>query len=152
MDRKKGLRVFMSLNINAIAHMYKVLDKDSIMTEIVSYLWIPVHGPGLRAPIAEIVNAVLYKFKSGVQWHMLPVSELFTGEPLHYKTVFGHYHKWCKGGSWKDCWVQFLSRNRANIAFRAETLTVAIPRPSEGAKTWNARGGKSARPPMHQCV
>ena len=48
--------------------------------------------------MAEIVNAVLYKLKSGVQWHMLPVSELFSGEPLHYKTVFGHYRKWCRSG------------------------------------------------------
>ncbi len=89
--------------------MYKVLDKDSIMTEIAPYLPIPVHGPSPRAPVAEIVNAVLYKLKSGAQWHMLPVSELFTGEPLHYKTVFGYYRKWCKGWSWKDRWVQFLS-------------------------------------------
>lgn len=54
--------------------MYKVLDKDSVVNEIVPYLPKPVHGPPPRVSLAEIVNAILYKLKSGLQWHMLPVS------------------------------------------------------------------------------
>ncbi len=57
--------------------MYKVLNKDSIMKEIIPYLPRPVHGHLTRVPLAEIINAILYKPKSGVQWYMLPVSELF---------------------------------------------------------------------------
>lgn len=58
---------------------------------------------------------MLYKPKSGVQWHMLSVSEFFSGEPLHYKTVFGHYRKWCKSGAWRGCWVRLLSDNKSKI-------------------------------------
>lgn len=114
--------------------MYKVLDKDSIMTEIVPYLPNPVHGPSPRAPLAEIVNAILYKLKTGVQWHLLPVSELFSGEPLHYKTVFGHYRKWCRNGAWKDCWAQLLSRNRARIDLSSGDF--------DGSHTTAIRGGE----------
>ena len=45
--------------------MYKTLDKDSVMTKIVPYLPKQIHGPSPRVPIAEIVNALLYKPKSG---------------------------------------------------------------------------------------
>lgn len=85
------------------------------MTEIIPYLPHPVHDPCPRAPLSEIINAILYKLKTGVQWHLLPVCDLFSGAPLHYKTVFGHYRKWCISGAWKACWVQLLSRNRAKI-------------------------------------
>lgn len=114
--------------------MYYVLDKDNIMEEIVPYLSKPCRGPSSRVPMSEIVNAILYKLKTGVQWHMLPVGELFSGNPLHYKTVFGHYRKWCKKGVWKDCWVRFLSRNRANIDLSSGDL--------DGSHTTAIRGGE----------
>lgn len=114
--------------------MYKVLDKDSIMTEIVPYLPRQFHGPSPRVPVAEIVNAVLYKLKSGVQWHMLPVTELFSGEPLHYKTVFGHYRKWCKAGAWRGCWIRLLSDNRSKVDLSSGDF--------DGSHTTALRGGE----------
>lgn len=114
--------------------MYHVLDKDTIMKEIVPYLSKPCRGPSSRVPIWEIVNAVLYKLKTGVQWHLLPVGELFAGEALHYKTVFGHYRKWCGNDSWKHCWVCLLSRNKAKIDLSSGDL--------DGSHTTAIRGGE----------
>lgn len=122
--------------------MYKVLDKDSIMREIVPYLPVNVHGPSPRAPIGEIVNAVLYKLKSGVQWHMLPVSELFSGEPLHYKTVFGHYRKWCKSGAWRECWIRLLSENKLRIDLSSGDF--------DGSHTTALRGGEQVEYQGHK--
>jgi hypothetical protein len=34
--------------------------------------------------------------KTGCQWEFLPVQNLFSEVILHYKTVFGHFRKWCK--------------------------------------------------------
>jgi len=34
--------------------------------------------------MVEIDNGILYKIKTGYQWHMLPVEELFTSEELSY--------------------------------------------------------------------
>ena len=117
--------------------MYKVLDKDSIMTEIVPYLPKPVHGPSPKAPLSEIVNAVPYKLKSGVQWHMLPVDQLFSGEPLHFKTVFGHYRNWCRSGAWRKCWVRLLSDNRSMIDLSSGDL--------DGSHTTALRGGEQVQ-------
>ncbi len=61
--------------------MYKVLDKDTINRKIVSFILVPKRGFRTKCDIAEIVNCILYKLKSGCQWHMLPVKSLFSN---HY--------------------------------------------------------------------
>lgn len=76
--------------------MYQVLSKDMIELAIVPHLPKPKRGFTSKAPLYEIVNAILYKLKTGVQWAYLPVESIFSKTILHYKTVFGHYRKWCK--------------------------------------------------------
>lgn len=83
--------------------MYQVLSKDMIELEIVPYLPQTKRGFKPRVHLYEIVNAILYKLKTGIQWEYLPVGSLFSDKVLHYKTVFGHYHKWCKADVWKSC-------------------------------------------------
>ena len=74
--------------------MYSVLDKDIIKCEIVPYL------PLAKVTVTseEIVNAVLYKLKTGVQWYQLPVKSLLDHEPLSCQSVYYHYLKCCMTG------------------------------------------------------
>jgi transposase len=65
--------------------MYKVLDKDTINKEIVPHLPVPKRGLRTKSDIAEIVNCILYKLKTGCQWYMLPVDSLFSGVVLNLK-------------------------------------------------------------------
>ncbi len=62
--------------------MYKVLDKDIIEMEIVPNIPMPRRGFPPRVALSEIVNAVLYKMKTGVQWGYLPVTSLFSARAL----------------------------------------------------------------------
>ena len=48
--------------------MYKVLDKDTIEMELVPNIPLPKRGFPPEAPLREIINAILYKLKTGVQW------------------------------------------------------------------------------------
>ncbi len=95
--------------------MYYVLSKDMIETAIVPYLPIAKRGFTTQSSLTEIVNSILYKLKTGIQWHLLPVESLFSHRVLHYKTVFGHYRKWCRQGAWKACWISLLAENKAQI-------------------------------------
>lgn len=70
--------------------MYIVLDKDTIISEIVPHLPLAKRGFKTKSSIVEIINCILYKLKTGCQWHMLPVLSLFLKKILYYKTVFGH--------------------------------------------------------------
>lgn len=69
--------------------MYIVLDKDTIEMEIVPF--IPKTNP--TVPLVELINAILYKLKTGVQWNQLPVKELFEKHPLTWNAVYYHYRK-----------------------------------------------------------
>ncbi|OEJ98514.1 hypothetical protein A8C32_04690 [Flavivirga aquatica] len=81
--------------------MYQVLDKDMIELEIVTYLTETKRGFKPKTLLCKIVNAILYKLKTGVQWCYLPIETLFSNEKLHYKTIFGHYRKWNQQEIWK---------------------------------------------------
>ena len=72
--------------------MYLVLDKDIIEREIIPRIPIESKGSSPRVPLVEIINAILYKLKTGVQWEYLPVESLFSERPLHYKSIFYHFY------------------------------------------------------------
>lgn len=105
-----------------------------IEKEIVPYL--PVRKRGFKSKVAvcEIVNCILYKLKTGVQWHLLPVNHLFSDEALHYKTVFGYYRKWSKDDVWKSCWIEVLKKNKAKLDLSSGDL--------DGSHTTALRGGE----------
>ena len=114
--------------------MYQVLSKDMIELEIVPYLPETKRGFKPKAPLYEIVNAILYKLKTGVQWEFLPVESLFSKEVLHYKTIFGHYRKWCELEVWKSCWIELLKTPKSKLALSSGDL--------DGSHTTALRGGQ----------
>lgn len=68
--------------------MYKVLDKDIIENEIFPHLSTAKRGFETKSCLIEVINSILYKLKTGIQWHMLPVESLFSDIVLSYKTVY----------------------------------------------------------------
>ena len=59
--------------------MYEVLDKDTIKFEILPYLSVAKRSYVTKSDLVEVIQCILYKLKTGCQWHMLPVSAIFTG-------------------------------------------------------------------------
>ena len=92
--------------------MYKVLDKDTIEMEIVPHIPLSKREFAPTAPWYEIVNAILYKLKTGVQWEYLPTTSLFSQKVLSWQSVYHHYRKWCRSGTFLDCWTGILKRYR----------------------------------------
>jgi hypothetical protein len=62
--------------------MLEILDKDTIINEIIPHLPIGKRGFKSKVPLYEIVNSVLYKLKTGIQWHLLPIESLFSDTRL----------------------------------------------------------------------
>jgi len=115
--------------------MYQVLSKDMIETQIISHLPSGKRGPKPKAPLYEIVNAILYKLKTGIHWHLLPVDSLFSEDVLCYQTVFHHYRKWSVEGSWKVCWIQLLSNYKSQLDLSSSDL--------DGSHTPALKGGQA---------
>ena len=86
--------------------MYTVLDKDTIKNEILPHLSKAKRGYVTQSCLIEVVNAILYKLKTGCQWAFLPVKALFSGKVLSHGGVYHHYNKWSKSGEWKSMWVR----------------------------------------------
>jgi transposase len=70
--------------------------------EILPHLSVAKRGYTTKSQLVEIVNAILYNLKTGIQWAYLPVSSLFSEVVLSYKSVFWHFRKWCKNGEWQE--------------------------------------------------
>ncbi|HEY5534255.1 MAG TPA: transposase [Ignavibacteria bacterium] len=125
----------MRQNNNNIPFMvYQVLDKDTIRNEILPHLSVAKRGFQTRSCLIELVNSILYKLKTGCQWHMLPVDGLFSGVVLSYKTVFGHFRKWCKTGEWEYCWIKILTKYKSVLDLSSADL--------DGSHTTALRGGE----------
>jgi len=106
--------------------MYSVLNKDIIKREIVPHLPLAKRGFQTTVPLEEIVNAVLYKLKTGVQWHQLPVKSLFEDVVLTWECVYYHYRKWCLTNVFKQSWIHILEKNKSKLDLSSLILTVAI--------------------------
>ncbi|NJO02076.1 MAG: IS5 family transposase [Bacteroidia bacterium] len=125
--------------------MYYVLSKDMINSEIIPYLPQGKRGFPPKAPLVERVNSILYKLKSGVQWHLLPLESLFSGDAPHYKTVFGHYRKWCKADAWKKCWIELLTRHKSQLDLSSADLDGSHPLALKGGEAVGYQGRKKRK-------
>ncbi|MEC3964905.1 IS5 family transposase [Flagellimonas halotolerans] len=114
--------------------MYKVLDKDIIEMEIVPNIPMPRRGFPPRVALSEIVNAVLYKMKTGVQWEYLPVTSLFSARALTWQGVYYHFRKWCLSGTFYRCWTGILEKYRDRLDLSSVDL--------DGSHTPALRGGQ----------
>lgn len=117
--------------------MYRVLDKDIIEMEIVPHIPLPKRGFAPTVRLCEIVNAILYKMKSGVQWELLPVTALFPKKVLSWQSVYHHYRKWCLEGTFLDCWTAILKRHRDRLDLSSVDL--------DGSHTPCKRGGEAVQ-------
>ena len=117
--------------------MYSVLDKYIIKSEIVPYLPLAKRGFQVTVPLEEIVNAVIYKLKTGVQWHLLPVKSLFDTDFLSWQSVYYHYRKWCKTDVLKESWIRILEKNKSKLDLSSVDF--------DGSHSSAIRGGEEAK-------
>jgi len=125
--------------------MYKVLDKDTIEMEIVPHIPLPKRGFAPTAPLYEIVNAILYKLKTGVQWEYLPTASLFSQKVLSWQSVYHHYRKWCRSGAFMDCWVAILKRYRGMFDLSSVDLDGSHTPAIKGGEAVEYQGRKKSR-------
>ena len=109
--------------------MIRIISKGMITRYILPYLSKAKRGFVSKVPLWEIVNAILYKFKTGIQWSLLPIKSLINRRKLSYGAIYHHYRKWTKDGSWQYAFEQLLSKHKAlldlSLAFLDATHTIA---------------------------
>jgi len=120
--------------------------------EIVPYIPAPKRGFHPTVPLSEIIDAVLYKLKTGVQWEQLPVGSLFSGKALTWQGVYYHFNKWGRSGTFRDCWVKFLDRHRGKLDLSSADLDGSHTPAIRGGQGVAYQGRKKGRPPTHSTL
>lgn len=71
----------------------QVLDKDTIKEEFEKYLSLGKHRFGITVPVCQIVEAFLYKLKTGCQWILIPAKQFIWDKDYSYSSIYHHYRR-----------------------------------------------------------
>ena len=81
-----------------------------------------------------MVEAILYRLKTGCQWRQLPLKQFFRVK-YRWQSVYYHFQKWCKDGSFEKVW-QFLLTNYRHLL---DLSSIQL----DGTHTPTKRGGEA---------
>ena len=93
----------------------EVVSKDKIETWILPNLSKGKRGPGPTVALWQVVQAILYRLKSGCQWRMLPLACFFDEGEITYDGVFYYHNKWVRDGSWRKVWIALLKEHKDHL-------------------------------------
>ncbi len=78
--------------------------------------------------------AIIYRLKTGCQWRELPMKQFFTVK-YSWQSVYYHFQKWSKDGSWEKIWRILLKEYKHMLDLSSIQL--------DGTHTPAKRGGES---------
>ena len=82
----------------------------------------------------QVVQAILYRLKTGCQWRELPMKQFFKTK-YSWNSVYFHFQKWCKNGSWQKLWQMLLVKFKSVL----DLSTIQL----DGTHTPVKRGGEA---------
>ena len=116
--------------------MYVKLSKKFITKHILIYLEnANKAGRKTKIPLWRIVKAIIYRLKTGCQWRELPVSVFCNKTLITWQTVYYHFNKWSKAGTWKQIWNKLLASKKSELDLSSMEL--------DGSHTPTKRGGQA---------
>jgi transposase len=115
--------------------MIEIFSKDMLNQYIVQHLSQAARGFVCQVELWEVVNAILYKLKTGTQWKLLPVKSLITSGSYTWGAVYHHFRKWAKDRSWRKAWLALA--NAQKCLFDLSTAQL------DGTHSLAKRGGEA---------
>lgn len=82
----------------------------------------------------QVIEAILYRLKTGCQWRQLPMKQFFD-KTYRWQSVYHHFQKWSKDGSWERVWQYVLSKHKHLLDLSSIQL--------DGTHTPAKRGGEA---------
>jgi len=80
----------------------------------------------------QVVEAIIYRLKTGCQWRQLPMKQFFRVK-YNWQSVYHHFQKWSKDGSWELIWKTILKEHKDVLDMSSIQL--------DGTHTPTKRGG-----------
>lgn len=85
-----------------------------------------------KVKIYQVVEAIIYRLKTGCQWRQLPMKQFFRVK-YNWQSVYHHFQKWSKDGSWEMVWKIILNKFKHLLDMSSIQL--------DGTHTPTKRGG-----------
>ncbi len=115
--------------------MYVNLSKKFITKNLLPHLSQTNLGRKTKIPLWRIIKAIIYRLKSGCQWREIPIAAFCGRTLITWNTMYYHFRKWSKDGSWKRMWAILLSINKSKLDMSSVQL--------DGSHTPAKRGGEA---------
>ena len=115
--------------------MYVKLSKKFITKNLLPYLSQTNLGRKTKIPLWRIIKAIIYRLKTGCQWRELPIAAFCSRILICWNSIYYHFRKWSKDGSWKHMWTKLLSLNKATLDMSSVEF--------DGSHTPAKRGGEA---------
>lgn len=82
----------------------------------------------------QVVEAILYRLKTGCQWRELPMKQFFN-KSYRWQSVYYHFQKWSKDGTFEKVWQSALANHKQHLDMSSIQL--------DGTHTPVKRGGEA---------
>ena len=122
-----------------------MLSKNTIEKWIIPNLSIGSRGFECKVPLVELVEAILYRLKTGCQWRELPTEKFFSETILSWNSVYYHFNKWGKAGCWRKIFVNLLRENRQYLDLSRLSLDGSHTPSKNGGEAVAYQGRKSCK-------
>lgn len=113
--------------------MYVNLSKKFITHNLLPYLSQSQTGRKVTVPFWKVVKAIIYRLKTGCQWRELPLRSLLGKKIISWQSIYYHFNKWSKDGSWQNLWTALLNKHKSTLDMSSVQL--------DGSHTPAKRGG-----------
>ena len=85
----------------------KMIEDKILIKEILPYLSMSKDS---ELDLLETVKACFYRLKTGCQWREIPVKQFISRAGTTWNTLYYHFNKWCKNGSWLKAYAALLKK------------------------------------------
>lgn len=120
-----------------------ILTQDTIERFIIPYLSIGKRGSIPKQELWRIVQCLLYRLKTGCQWHALPLKEFFVGA-YSWQSVYYHWRQWSADGSWQRMWQSLLKKYKHLLDLSNVNVDGSQSRAVKGGEAVAYQGRKKA--------
>jgi len=115
--------------------MYVNLPKKYITKNLLPHLSQSRYGRKTKIPLWRIVQAIIYKLKTGTQWRELPLRQFSPKVKIRWESIYYHFNKWSEDNSWQQLWTALLKLHKSNLDLSSMQL--------DGSHTPSKRGGQA---------